>query len=124
VRERGGGVIIIFSPLSPPNNWVPIIYLDSCPKHMGRITKGSMRTRLQDKMALLKRKYRMALKEDNFQTAFDDLWKSWAEEQAALIYSEILSPLDLLNLQANVDNRSEIMRLRERLAEVEALIKK
>ncbi len=83
-----------------------------------------MRTRLNDKMALLKKKYRMALKEDNFQFAFDDLWKSWAEEQAALIYSEIFSPLDLLNLQANVDNRSEIMRLRERLAEVEAIIKK
>jgi len=91
---------------------------------MGRITKGSMRTRLQENMVLLKRKYRVALKEDDFQTAFDDLWKSWAEEQAALIYSEILSPLDLLNLQANVDNRSEIMRLRERLAEIEAFIEK
>jgi len=77
---------------------------------MGRITKGSMRTRLQENMVLLKRKYRVALKEDDFQTAFDDLWKSWAEEQAALIYSKIFSPLDLLKLQANVDNRSEIMR--------------
>jgi hypothetical protein len=75
-------------------------------------------------MALLKKKYRMALKGDEFQTAFDDLWKSWAEEQAALIYSEILSPLDLLNLQANVDNRSQIMQLKERLAEVEAQFKK
>ena len=91
---------------------------------MGRITNNSMRTRLQENMALLKKKYRMALNGDELQFAFDDLWKSWAEEQAALIYSEILSPLDLLNLQANVDNRSEIMQLKKRLAEVEAQFKK
>ena len=88
---------------------------------MGRITKGSMRTRLQDKMALLKKKYRMALKSNEFQRAFDTLWKSWAEEQAALIYSEILSSMDLLNLQANVDNRSRILQLEEKVREIERL---
>ena len=91
---------------------------------MGRITKGSMRTRLQDYMGLLKKKYRSALKANDFQYAFDDLWKSWSEEQAALIYSEILSAMDLLNLQANVDNRSKIMKLEEKVRRLEALLNK
>lgn len=91
---------------------------------MGRILKGSMRTRLQDYMKLLKKKYRSALKENNFQYAFDDLWKSWSEEQGALIYSEIPSAMDLLNLQANVDNRSKIMLLEEKIRGIEADLEK
>ena len=86
---------------------------------MGRVTSGSMRTRLQDSMKQLRDRYRAALKEDTFQQAFDEFWHSWSTEQAALIYSGLFSPWDLLLLQALVDSRREIMRLRFRVEEME-----
>ena len=82
---------------------------------MGRIQKGSMRTRLQDKMLMLRKTFREALKEDELQEAFDELWPTWANEQAAMIFTEVLSALDLLVLTAAVDNRREIMKLKQTL---------
>ena len=79
---------------------------------MGRIQKGSMRTRLQDKMLMLRKTFREALKEDELQEAFDELWPTWANEQAAMIFTEVLSTLDLLVLTAAVDNRREITKLK------------
>ena len=64
-----------------------------------------MRTRLQDKMMMLRKTFREALKEDELQEAFDELWPTWANEQAAMIFIEVLSALDLLVLTATVDNR-------------------
>jgi hypothetical protein len=80
---------------------------------MGRVTKGSMRTRIQDNMMNLRKRYRAALKDDALQRAFDELWPTWANEQAAMIYAEVLSALDLLLLTAVTDNRREIMKLRD-----------
>jgi len=82
---------------------------------MGRIIKGSMRTRLQDKMKMLRKTYRAALKANELQDAFDQLWPTWADEQAAMIHTQVLSPLDLLTLTATVDNRREIMKLQRAL---------
>ncbi len=82
---------------------------------MGRIQRGSMRTRLQDKMMMLRKTFREALKEDELQEAFDELWPTWANEQAAMIFTEVLSSLDLLVLTATVDNRREIMKLKQTL---------
>ncbi len=82
---------------------------------MGRIIKGSMRTRLQDKMKMLRKTYRAALKANELQDAFDQLWPAWADEQAAMIHTQVLSPLDLLTLTATVDNRREIMKLQRAL---------
>ena len=90
---------------------------------MGRITRDSMRGRLNDTMAQLKRKYRAALKDDDLQTAFDELWPAWAGEQAAMIYSEVLSALDLLLLTAAVDNRRQIEELRAASEEAKQLLK-
>nr|ADP09445.1 hypothetical protein E6-3G_30 [uncultured marine crenarchaeote E6-3G] len=59
---------------------------------MGRITKGSMRTRLQEKMMMLRKTFRAALKENQLQDAFDQLWPAWADEQAAMIHTQVLSP--------------------------------
>ena len=84
---------------------------------MGRITKGSMRTRLQDKMKMLRKTFRAALKANELQDAFDQLWPAWADEQAAMIHTQVLSPLDLLTLTATVDNRREIMKLQRTLKE-------
>jgi len=84
--------------------------------------KGSMRTRLQDTMAQLKAKYREALKDEAMQAAFDELWETWSSEMGAMIYSEVLSTLDLLLLTAAADNRREIDEIKRRLsggAEVE-----
>ena len=82
---------------------------------MGRITKGTMRTRLQDKMKMLRKTFRAALKANELQDAFDQLWPAWADEQAAMIHTQILSPLDLLTLTATVDNRKEIIKLQRAL---------
>ena len=82
---------------------------------MGRITRDSMRGRLQDAMVHLRNKYRAALKDDEMQEAFDELWPSWSSEQGAMIFAEVLSALDLLLLTAAVDNRREIEALRGEL---------
>jgi len=78
--------------------------------------KGSMRTRLQDTMAQLKAKYREALKDESMQAAFDELWAVWSSEMGAMIYSEVLSTLDLLLLTAAADNRREIDEIKRRLS--------
>lgn len=78
--------------------------------------KGSMRTRLQDTMAQLKAKYREALKDEAMQAAFDELWATWSSEMGAMIYSEVLSTLDLLLLTAAADNRREIDEIKRRLS--------
>jgi hypothetical protein len=82
---------------------------------VGRITRDSMRGRLQDAMVHLRKKYRAALKDDEMQKAFDELWPSWSSEQGAMIFAEVLSALDLLLLTAAVDNRREIEALRGEL---------
>ena len=71
-----------------------------------------MRVRLQNTMIQLRRSYREALKDDGMQVAFDDLWPAWSGEQAAMIYADVLSALDLLLLTAVVDNRREIEELK------------
>jgi hypothetical protein len=80
---------------------------------MGRILSKSMRTRIQDKMVMLKKTFRAALKDDELQKAFDELWPTWSNEMAAMIYSEILSTLDLLILTATIDNRRQIMKIKQ-----------
>ena len=82
---------------------------------MGRIQRGSMRTRLQDKMMMLRKTFREALKENELQDAFDELWPTWANETAAMIFIEVPSALDLLVLTATVDNRREIMNIKQAL---------
>lgn len=79
---------------------------------MGRILSASRRSRIQDKMKMLRRTFRAALKENELQEAFDELWPTWGSEIAAMIYSEVVSSLDLLVLTAAVDNRREIMRMK------------
>ena len=77
--------------------------------------KGSMRTRIQDTMAQLKARYREALKDEALQAAFDELWSVWSSEMGAMIYSEVLSTLDLLLLTAAADNRREIEEIKRLL---------
>jgi len=85
---------------------------------MGRITSGSMRTRIQDNMKMLRNTFRAALKENELQEAFDQFWPTWSTEMAAMIYAEVLSALDLLLLTSVVDNRREIMKLQNGLEEI------
>ncbi len=85
---------------------------------MGRVTRDSMRARLQDAAAQLRSGYRAALKDDAMQRAFDELWPAWSSEQGAMIYAGLLSALDLLLLTAAVDNRREIEALRRELREL------
>ena len=87
---------------------------------LGRITKDSMRGRIQDNMTHLKKGYRMALKDDDMQEAFDRVWETWNHEQGAMIYAQVVSSLDLLNLTGVTSNRREIEELRKRLAELES----
>ena len=64
---------------------------------------------------MLRKTFRAALKANELQDAFDQLWPAWADEQAAMIHTQILSPLDLLTLTATVDNRREIIKLQQAL---------
>ena len=82
---------------------------------MGRAIQNSMRTRIQETMIQLREKYREALKNDELRDAFDELWPSWSNEMGAMIYSEILSTLDLLLITSVLDNRREINKLRHHL---------
>ena len=87
---------------------------------LGRITKDSMRGRIQDNMTHLKKGYRMALKDDDMQEAFDKVWETWNHEQGAMIYAQVVSSMDLLNLTGVTSNRREIEELRRRLADLES----
>jgi len=64
---------------------------------------------------MLRNTFREALKENELHEAFDELWPTWANEMAAMIFTEVLSALDLLVLTATVDNRREIMKLKQAL---------
>jgi hypothetical protein len=86
---------------------------------LGRITKDSMRGRLQENMIHLKTGYREALKDDDMQEAFDKVWESWNHEQGAMIFAQVVSSLDLLNLTGVTSNRREIELLKKRLEELE-----
>ncbi len=86
---------------------------------MGRITKNSKRTRIQNTLKQLRSNYRQALKDDKMQDAFDKLWRNWDNEQAAMIYSKAVSPLDLINLTGVLSNRKKIISLRNKIEELE-----
>lgn len=66
-------------------------------------------------MKMLRNTFKAALKEDELQEAFDQLWPTWSSEMAAMIYAEVLSALDLLILTATVDNRREIEKIKKEL---------
>ena len=85
---------------------------------MGRVQAQSMRTRIQDQMKNLRDRYRAALKENELQDAFDELWPAWSNEMAAMIYAEVLSVLDLLLLTSVIDNRSEIRKMKEKIEQL------
>jgi len=83
---------------------------------MGRLTKGSKRTRIQDYMKKMRDTFRAALKDDDLQTAFDELWPTWSGEMAAMIYADILQVMDLILLTSIVDNRREIEKLKNNIS--------
>jgi hypothetical protein len=86
---------------------------------LGRITKDSMRGRIQDSMRHLRRGFREALKDDLMQTAFDGIWDDWNQEQGAMIYAQVVSAMDLLNLTGVLANRRELIDLREKIEALE-----
>jgi len=86
---------------------------------LGRITRDSMRSRLQDQMRHLRGGYRDALKENLMQTAFDSVWVDWNTEQGAMIYAQVVSALDLLNLTGVLANRRELIDLKQRVEALE-----
>jgi hypothetical protein len=86
---------------------------------LGRITRDSMRGRLQDSMSHLRGGFREALKDDDMQDSFDRVWEDWNLEQGAMIYAQVVSALDLLNLTGVVANRREIEALRSRIEALE-----
>ena len=71
-------------------------------------------------MSNLRDYYRMALKDNELQDAFDAVWRDWDNEQAAMVYAQIVSAYDLLNLTGVLGNRREITRLKERIEALEA----
>ncbi len=57
--------------------------------------------------------FRAALKNDDLQAAFDELWPTWSSEMAAMIYADIIQVMDLILLTSIVDNRREIERIKQ-----------
>ena len=53
------------------------------------------------------------------QTAFDDIWVGWNTEQGAMIYAQVVSALDLLNLTGVLANRRELTALKQRVEALE-----
>jgi hypothetical protein len=86
---------------------------------LGRITKDSMRSRLQNNMSHLRDYYLMALKDNQLQDSFEEIWKDWNLEQGAMIYAQVVSAYDLLNLTGVLANRREITVLRQRIDALE-----
>ncbi len=82
---------------------------------MSRIQSGSMGTRIQDNMKMLRKTFRAALKENKLQEAFDALWPTWSCEMDAMIFAEVFSALDLILLTSVVDNRREIEHIKKEL---------
>jgi len=62
----------------------------------------------------------MALKDNELQDAFDAVWRDWDNEQAAMVYAQVVSAYDLLNLTGVLGNRREITRLKERIEALES----
>lgn len=91
---------------------------------MGRVVRASSRTQIQNAMRSLKKKYRVAFKDTSMQLAFDELWKKWDSETAAMIYSDLLSVYDLLNLTATMYYRHVLEELRRELEELDMEIRK
>jgi len=92
---------------------------------MGRITP-SIRQRIQKTIRSLKRHYRAAFKADEMQEAFDALIPAWSRDMGAMIFlssKQPVSALDLLVLNASVDNRREIETLRRELEELNETMK-
>ena len=77
-----------------------------------------MRVRIQDQMKNLRDRYRAALKENELQDAFDELWPAWSSEMAAMIYAEVLSVIDLLLLTSVIDNRREIRKMKKKIEQL------
>jgi len=86
-------------------------------EELGRIIGSSIRKRIQDSLRILRSMYREALKGEDMQEAFDEVWQSWSMEEGAMVYTEVASALDLINLTGVVANRREIRRLRAQLKE-------
>ena len=111
-------------PASPPyqtqlHSNTQVLSVVAGEQKLGRITKDSMRGRIQEKMRHLRSKYREALKDDAMQQAFDTIWSDWNNEQAAMIYAGEVSALDLLNLTGVLSNRRDLENLRKRVETLE-----
>ena len=61
----------------------------------------------------------MALKDNQLQDSFEEVWKDWDNEQGAMIYAQVVSAYDLLNLTGVLANRREITALRQRVDALE-----
>jgi hypothetical protein len=63
--------------------------------------------------------YYEALKKNELQEAFNQVWRDWGNEQGAMIYSQVVSAYDLLNLTGILANRREITALKHRINALE-----
>ena len=86
---------------------------------LGRVTRDSMRGKLQDSIRHLRGGYREALKDILMQAAFDDIREEWDQEQGAMLFAQVVSAFDLLNLTGILGNRKEINALHERVQALE-----
>lgn len=85
---------------------------------MGRQTPSFRRLLLAEIERLYKR-FRPKLRDPRLQKAFDALIKEWSKEAPSMMVSNISTPLDAMNLLANVHTMAELNQLRGELQKLQ-----
>lgn len=78
------------------------------------------RQRYQAQINRLRENLLPLLRDKEHRDAFEALVDAWDREYAAMSNSEIPFIMDVMNLMANVDNMSKVMKLEKKLAELES----
>jgi len=85
---------------------------------VGRVTP-SFRRLLLAEIERLYKLYRSALLDPRHQEAFDALIKIWSKESPSMMVSNISTPLEAMNLLANVGTKAELERLNAELQKLQ-----
>ena len=85
---------------------------------MGRLTPSFQRLLVAEMERLYKR-FRPKLRGPRLQKAFDALIKEWRKEAPSMMVSNISTPLDAMNLLANVHTMAELDQLRGELQKLQ-----
>lgn len=96
-----------------PRRAVNFAWIDG--ENLGSITIP-FRTRWEEQVGDLKRSFREALMDQRRQQAFDDLSRLWSSELGAMSQCNIPTVLDIMLLTGLVDNRKQLLEVKDSLS--------